>query len=137
MLALPRAAAGSLCVCLLLGLCGCDDGRIKRYPTRGTVTFVDGEPLSGGSVIFRSVEHGIRARGRVGTDGVYRLSTYEERDGAVEGKHQVMVLPVFDRHDGTSSKPVHRRYQSIRTSELEFAVTPSGPNVFDIQVEPP
>jgi hypothetical protein len=117
---------------------GCkDDGQLPTYPVTGKVLFPDGKPLVDGNVLFVSRNHELRARGRVEADGSYDLSTYEAHDGAVEGPHQVLVLPFFDRPDGPPSVPIHPRLQQFSTSGLSFQVSPDRPNEFNITVEPP
>ena len=132
-----RLSAHCLLMALLM-LPGCGkDNRPERFPVTGTVKLNDGRPLVGGTVVFRSVETGQRSRARVESDGTYHLSTFERHDGALAGKHQVLVLPLIDRIDGPPSMPVHRKLQRFETSELEFEVTAEGSNAFDIEVFPP
>jgi hypothetical protein len=123
---------------------GCGESRRETFPVRGTVTFKDGQPLAGGVVEFQSIGAGdeqINARGEIQADGTYRLTTYEEADGAVAGRHQVIVLPPVDTTGSNMSGPpppevLHRRFQSYETSGLEFTVQP-GENQYPIVVDRP
>jgi hypothetical protein len=110
----------------------------------GKVTFADGQPVTAGIVEFNSVEHKVAARGRIDSDGSFRLSTYGDGDGAIAGKHLVTIAqPILaDRplvqphqHQGRLSK-VHSRYADPNTSGLEFVVQTRGLNDFEIEVAP-
>lgn len=141
----------TLCVACIVG-CGSDG--LATYPVNGRVTFADDKPLTGGTVEFQpatppvpsNAEKGslagrISARGFIQEDGTYKLSTFEPDDGAIEGKHRVLVtpgLPPGPINSLNPSKPViNARFQRFETSGLEFTVTPDGPNEFEITVERP
>ncbi len=136
------------------GALGCGGGGSTTYPVTGRVTFPDGKPLSTGTVEFQPVAPSgdgekpsanptgrISARGMIQADGSYALGTFGTDDGAVEGKHRVLVtpgLPPGPINPASPSKPViHSRFQRYETSGLEFTVTPDGPSTFDITVERP
>jgi hypothetical protein len=57
----------------------------------GTVTR-NGQPMSGGKVLFAPLSDGARAAGIIQTDGSFQLSTQRENDGAMVGKYRVTVL---------------------------------------------
>lgn len=123
---------------------GCGDGRRATYPVTGTVKFADGTPLAGGTVEFESsdptAEH-LNARGEIQADGAFRLSTYVEGDGAIEGEHRVSVHPPQPPDSGNMSGPppkpiLHFRYRDFNTSGLTFTVKPDK-NEFPITVERP
>jgi hypothetical protein len=134
-------------ICLLLFaatllLPGCrDDGRIPTYPAGGTVKVSGGRPLAGGAILCES-PHGLAARAVIEDDGTFRLGTYEQSDGAVEGKHRVAIRPPtpddFDP-DAAPAAPllIDQRYLTMDTSGIEFNVTAAGPNQFQIDLEPP
>jgi hypothetical protein len=130
----PRAIA--IAGVLLLGVIGCGS---KLYPTRGTVTYADGSPVTEGTVVFESKdqEKPITARGEIRSDGSFELGTYKPGDGALPGKYQALVTPKFDPNavDKPSKKPpIHPRFGEFKTSKLEFDVTTAGPNEFPIKV---
>lgn len=123
---------------LLAGLAGCG-GRLR--PVEGQVVFKDGQPLAGGLVVFDRIEPAeprLSARGNLGPDGKFRLSTYTQDDGALEGRYRVAVAPPLpeDARDIGRVQVLHRRYESVETSGLEFQVT-GGKNEFRITVERP
>ncbi|MGI9427250.1 MAG: carboxypeptidase regulatory-like domain-containing protein [Bythopirellula sp.] len=79
----------------LVGASGCGDGRIKTYPTTGTV-LVNGKPAEGATVIYCPVggsEEFAKERPWDKTDGEgkYELTTFEKGDGAPAGDYTVMI----------------------------------------------
>jgi hypothetical protein len=133
-----RTKRWPLVVLLLIGVAGCGGRRL--YPVQGKVVFQDGTPLTGGLVVFEAVDPAAKvcASGPIRDDGTFRLGTDKEGDGAVAGRHRVLVVPpvppkLQERNPPT---PIHPRFQHFDTSKLEFTVVP-GPNEFTIVVEKP
>ena len=124
-------------VALALGLSGCAGG---LYPVRGTVTLDDGTPLTKGLVVFERVGGGtpITARGSVGPDGTYELSTGKPGDGVPPGRYKVLVNPLdlSDVPDEKKNLPFDIKYTKFETSGLEFEVK-TGPNEFPIKLDRP
>ena len=128
---------------------GCSDGP-RVYPVRGRVLFEDGAPADTGTIEFRSVESGLNARARIAEDGSFQLTTFEKNDGAVPGKHQVIVIqqvmvetprprdenapPESMNQPSThrAHRLVSREFSRYDSSPLEFTVEPSDQN--DLQV---
>jgi len=128
-------------VALSVSTTGCGQGnRLETAPVHGTVT-LDGEPLKMGSVIF-TPENGRSAKSQIREDGTYQLGTYEEADGAILGKHKVVIqarpklqgeskgAPLIPRY-GPSVIP--ETYADQETSPLEFEVV-EGPNEINIEL---
>ena len=88
--------AGMVC----LGALGCGNGKTYRelptdptYPVKGKVLLVDGRPAKNGHVIFNPQRKpGIQARGKIGSDGTFALSTRNDGDGALAGDYDVLVV---------------------------------------------
>ena len=130
-----------------LMLVGCSRGKEPTYRTVGTVSFTDGTPLTAGWVSFRSLDSGknVTARGQIQPDGSFELSTFFPQDGAVEGRHQAVVVAVSfhnERELPTNTPPppplVDPRFANFTTSGLEFAVSADPEkNRFVLQVTPP
>jgi len=124
-------------ILLLVGCTGND--RLPTYEAFGVVGFPDGAALSGGFILFQSMEHGKVARSVIEADGTFRLRTFEPGDGALAGKHRVSVIPAkqagFDPDEGTEPATLHVKYQDAELSGLVFEVTPEGPNDFRVVVE--
>ena len=136
-----RVVVCLLCIVLASVLCGCGSGgKLKTYQVTGKVTFPDGKPMSGGQVIFHSVDHKISASGTINGDGTCQvMSTYQPKDGAVAGLHRVTIIaPRFpiDPQNPVPPPRIAPKYFNPETSGLEFTVTSEGPNQFDFQVTP-
>jgi len=90
-----------LCAFIVVGwlliVSGCGRTPYEVAPVSGFVT-IDNKPLYQGSIVFAPVAKGEDANagkvasGRVQPDGKYRLSTYEENDGAIVGEHWVTII---------------------------------------------
>src|SRR5438105_2908960 len=88
--------AGVVGLSLLSPGCGGDTNRPKVAPVSGKVTH-KGQPLTSGDVIFTPAggmdgAAGQIATGQIGSDGTYRLTTFNTGDGAVLGTHKVTVV---------------------------------------------
>ena len=129
----------------LLTITGCSEGGPEAtYSVSGTVKLPDSTPLNGGQILFRPIKGKHSARGEIQEDGSFELSTFGSGDGAVAATHRVVITPPLpeDFMDEPAVQrryrsPIDQRYQSVRTTTLEYAVTSDGPNHFDIVVEPP
>lgn len=130
----------------LLGCLGCGSG---THPLSGTITFTDGEPareLAGGVVEIESVdaEPKVNGRGVIKEDGSFVVHTYQSGDGAVAGKHRVLIMPplhsnVVSDMPGSSGPQrlpliIDPRYSSYETSGLEIEV-PAAANSVSLQIE--
>lgn len=131
---------------------GCNKNQRPTYPAGGTVTLQDGTPLVGGRVEFQLVNDDLAptARAMIQAEGRFQLGTYHDGDGALEGEHQVLVLPPPSprRKDWENDlqlgrvkteKPslrIHSRYQRFETSGLSYRVTQEPTvNQFHLQLE--
>jgi hypothetical protein len=80
---------------------GCGRSPFELAPVTGTVT-IDGKPLTSARVMFAPVakpgthESGKPAVGRLGADGSFHLTTYDDDDGAVVGDHWVTIIRTGD-----------------------------------------
>jgi len=134
--------AGALLIVVLL--VGCS-GTSKTKAVTGTVTSASGKPLTGGRILFQPVgESSQPARGIVGADGSFELSTFQTGDGAVPGLHKVAIYPAVPQEAVNDPAAVARymaavdsRYQNIQTTPLEYMVKDDGSaNHFDIVLKP-
>lgn len=131
-----RAIVVVACLCLLTG---CSD-RHKTYPVQGKVQFKSGGPVRVGTIELKSREHDIQARGTLNTDGTFKLTTYEDGDGAIAGKHGCVVVQFVMAEGIKGHRPstigvIDRRYNSYATSGLEIEISPKGKNEITIEVE--
>ncbi len=112
-------------------LMGCGDSNPNTVPVEGRVT-LDGQPVSEGTITFQPVEpaEGFPRRPAIGllqTDGSYRLSTFDENDGAVPGSYQVMVVsvtggPTPEEPDAPEQWRIPQRYGTPGQSPLHASV---------------
>jgi len=86
---------------VLLGLSGCGKaGTATTAKVTGTVTY-KGQPAADASVAFVPEAGGGRpANGRTDAAGKFTLSTFAPSDGAVPGKHKVIVSEVSPTTQG-------------------------------------
>ena len=103
----------------------------------GSVVLEDGTPLAGGFIGFQSegpAAESVNARGSVGEDGTFVLSTFGEEDGVVAGKHRVLVRGQRQKFNNEQEKwdvipepVIHPRFRNYETSGLELTVEVERP----------
>lgn len=88
---MPRLLQASAAV-FLFTLIGCsNDGRPPTYKVSGIVT-LDGKAVEGATVSFMRADSGqYNAVSLTDASGKYELTTFEAKDGAVEGSYNVTV----------------------------------------------
>lgn len=97
LLCIPGALILSLMAILSVTGCSRSGDGLTKYSVKGSVT-VNSEPAAGVVVRFRSKDAssaGANARFPVGVtddDGVFRVSTNGEADGAVAGEYEVTIV---------------------------------------------
>ena len=121
-------------LCLLVAITlisGC--GRSNRATVTGKVVFPDGSPLTSGHVVFSPADENLRAaaQGTIDGEGKFRLGTQSGGDGVAPGKYLVAIEP-----DDRAGRAFDPRFESTKTSRLEFTVVP-GSNDFTITLEKP
>ena len=130
---------------LLLSCAGCSDKKFTTYRVDGIVKFDDGQPVKLGRIEFYQPEQDVSAYASIREDGTFSIGTEKEADGAVEGKHQVVVMQLVmspssgispvsgEMHDhGTHVDPT---YADFATSGLSFTVAPRNDNVAEFVVK--
>lgn len=116
---------------LLVAGCG-GDGRPERLPVSGVVV-IDGEPLTHGFV--QVTPTGQRAaHGKIGPDGTFQLTTFEENDGCVPGRHAVAIIATESINASSQRWHAPKKYMSNKTSGLEIDVKADGPTD-DVRIE--
>jgi hypothetical protein len=140
-----QRACWRLLIALILAVfAGC--GGDPKYPVTGKVTLPDGRPFVGAVVEFAAVEGIHSAAGLVQDDGTYVLTSEHEGDGAPPGAYRVRVIPPEEDETGNADdddpyyrrrkrSPLPPRYIGFDTSGLEFTVSDSGENNFDIAIK--
>jgi hypothetical protein len=117
---------------LLTGACGC--ARRDLYPVRGRVVFDQGgpiDPLAGGLVIFEPLDPKMKvsARGDIQPDGSFRLSTFQQGDGAPLGEYRVLVsppTPPSQAKEIPAPVVIHPRFHDLEKTPLRQTVRPEA-----------
>src|SRR5262245_21976609 len=133
----PRRLPAALILVALLVGCGGD--RPRTAVVQGKVTF-RGKPVPNGTILFHPAS-GPTAQGEIRPDGTYRLTTFREGDGAVLGKHKVVIVAMQDTggrlpEERTPLPPpiIPEKYTSIGTSDLRADVK-EGENTLDFDLQ--
>ncbi|MBC8353686.1 MAG: hypothetical protein H8E66_16940 [Planctomycetes bacterium] len=127
---------------LLLAAMGCSNGNPKTYEVTGVIRFPDGIPLTEGTIEFEAIDHEnpIMATSEIDENGVFELGTFDVDDGAVVGKHRVVVVSSHEIGTGAErpglieQSKLHPRFADFKTSGLVFEVKPEK-NELKIPVE--
>ncbi|MGQ0636681.1 MAG: hypothetical protein ACT4QC_18885 [Planctomycetaceae bacterium] len=138
-----------LVVCGLLAGCGGAD-RPALAPVSGVVRY-DGEPIEKISVSFVP-RKGAASIGVSDAEGKFRLTTFDENDGAILGNHAVTVMYLTEPVDpfqflqpGPKGKPTNlpkrpkdmpsfpAKYRTPESTDLQATVN-KGENVFMIDI---
>ena len=137
-----RLAAGSLLGVAIVVAAGCRGGRLPVAPVQGKVLY-RGNPLQFGGVMFQP-NVGPPAKGKISSDGTFRLTTYREGDGAVVGTHRVRITcfeiqrpghqhAQSEQEAGAGRSLIPRKYCSFATSGLQVEVgSTNEPFVFEL-----
>ena len=115
---------------------GCSH-RPKTAPVHGKVTY-KGKPVPNGTVSFIP-DGGTAATGEIGPDGSYALTTFRKGDGAILGKHKVVISALEAGNPGevAASLPapiVPTKYMNLSTTDLRAEVKDEDNTIdFDLQ----
>lgn len=101
-------------------IAGCGDGRPERVAVSGRV-LIDGKPLEIGFVQV-APEGNRPAYGTLGPGGRFTLTTFDERDGCVRGKHRIAVISKKDLGSSAIQWFAPKKYLGPATSGLEIEV---------------
>ena len=121
---------------LAIFLGGCSD-LPRAYNAAGVVVYSDGTPVQGGRIETRCADSPYTARGLIDSAGRFTLTTFKTNDGAIAGKHQVLVIQRFTANVDDMAKhaehtsqirKLDRKYASYGTSGLEIEIDPSSEN---------
>ncbi len=118
----------NLKVALALGCCivsGCGKNektnRLPVFKVGGTIVY-KGKPVTGADVTFFCVEKDKSAFGRTDEQGHFKLTTYASNDGAVAGKHVVVVQKLEQPQNTFVEPPVDSpQYDPLRVEKAATA----------------
>lgn len=123
--------------CLLCLSCAETKDQFPTMKVDGSVSY-QGAALEAGTVTFFPVAGGKHAIGMIGKEGAFTLSTYESGDGAVLGKHKVVINVSYESPDGVpvpdSVPRVPVKYSNPETTTLTAEVTLDGQNQFPFEL---
>jgi hypothetical protein len=111
-------ACGAACLCLLT-VVGCNQGP-KLVKVSGQV-LIDGEPVKGGFIQVVPKEERA-ATGKIGEDGRFSLTTYQEEDGVVLGTHDVAVMATRQLSPTRTEHLVPPKYANPATSGVTTTI---------------
>jgi hypothetical protein len=122
---------------LVVSVIGCTDTAARTYPVRGIVRFPDGKLLRDGSIEFEILgrDDPVTARGIIGPDGSFGLGTFELEDGALVGKHRVVVFADYmigggaERPGLIPEQQLDPKFRDYRRSGLVYEVKPELNNI--------
>jgi hypothetical protein len=91
---------------------------------------LNGKPLAeGGTVVFEPEQRGKMAVGPIAADGTFELTTYQQGDGAIVGRHRVAVTPLVELVADTAQSQqsvqeplIPHKYQAATSSGIVFDV---------------
>ena len=117
-----------ICLLLLIVLSGCGSDHVAGT---GTVKYDSGEPVPGGTVVFKTVQH--QYQGEIAADGSFQLGGLKPGDGLPPETYKVAVLG-FD----TDDRPlVAAKFTDAEKSGLSFEVKKGEKNHFEVVVKKP
>jgi len=140
---LYRVLIGGMVGVALVGTLGCGSkpGTAPTAKVTGTVTY-KGQPADGASVAFvpDGGQGGRPASGTTDGSGKFTLSTFAPSDGAIPGKHKVLITEA----SGSSEPPpmpgmpdykekksrFPAKYGNLQTTTFNAEVKTGGPNDF-------
>jgi hypothetical protein len=129
-----RCLALAIASIVASGCGGRDPNELPTVSAAGTVTY-QGKPVAKGGIQFQP-EKGRPASGMI-ADGKFTLTTYQDGDGAVAGKHKVAVSVTEDvkTKDGDTNVKylIPEKYASPETSKIVVEI-PAGGNK-DIKID--
>lgn len=117
---------------------GCNSG---RYPVTGRVTYDDGSPVTGGTVIAETNIDGkvVALQGNIESDGSFRMGGAAPGDGAQPGSYRVLITSptLSDAEKAQGKRPaLGGKYASFDSSGITLEVKP-GKNDLAIKVARP
>jgi hypothetical protein len=127
------------CVLLtILAFVGCQS-RPPLGHVKGTVTYRD-KPVPNGTISFIPEVPGTSATGTIEADGSYKLKTAGAGEGALVGKHKVMIVALQDMSGRLPEERnplpppiVPVKYMNLATTDLQAEVK-QGDNIIDFKL---
>jgi hypothetical protein len=128
------------CGCCTLS--SCSNSPYELGYVHGTA-FCNGKPMTGGFVIFSPIPNdpgsptekpGKPATGKFDKEGKFVLTTFDEEDGAVAGKHTARVsMPSVDEDDPPNPPCGGKVFESGTTTERIFDIVAGETHEFTLE----
>jgi hypothetical protein len=153
LLSMSKSGAAVFCLFILIAGCGgaADDkwtkDRPKTFQVSGTVS-LNGTPVAGATVNFISVDGKSSPFGVTDTSGRFRLTTFDQHDGAPLGNYKVTITKKTVETKPHPKEPetqpaivvkttwdVPENYSVAAKSGLEAQVTDGGKNEFTFDLK--
>jgi hypothetical protein len=132
-----RGLVAGLALTLSVAGCSSDPDKVGAVRAAGTVAY-KGKPLETGSIQFIP-EKGRSASGAI-KDGKFALTTYDEDDGAVPGRHTVVISAYKEvkfpgRVESEQVLIVPERYANAGSSGLTVEIPSGGKQDIELKLE--
>jgi hypothetical protein len=133
-LSVSAAVRCTAVVALLLATTGCDSGP-TMHPVKGKVVIKGSNAsLESGNIAFQSVASpDVISSGYIEEDGSFELYSNQNKPGALEGEHHVLVQPPEVEYG--RSKLIPDKYRAFDTSGITKTVAP-GENDIVVELDP-
>jgi hypothetical protein len=132
---IQRAAIAPAVIALLAVVLGCAPS--DKVTVSGRVTRVDGSPVVGARVVFRSPETGKSARAITGEEGTYSLGTVERGDGVHPGGYYVVIVEDRGSIENPRPRTFHAKYERPNTSGFVIRIKEGESTNFDMELDLP
>jgi len=118
----------------LASISGCSEKRVAVFPVTGKLTF-EGQAPEGAQVVLHPVSsteaNNVTAAGSVKSDGTFKITVYEDGDGAPAGDYVATVqwfrFVADEGSGGRGPNVLPAKYASAETSPIKVTVK-SGTN---------
>lgn len=133
-------ASSFLCLALCVVISTGCSGKSDTAPVRGKVSY-KGKSVPYGTVTFIPIDGGPPATGEIQGDGSFEMTTYSSGDGAILGKHRVVIIALEDnsgklpeQRNPLPAPIIPQHYGNSATSKLTFQVK-EGENTPNFELE--
>ncbi|QDT52106.1 hypothetical protein Pan44_01150 [Caulifigura coniformis] len=134
-----RRVVASLLSVALVGCGAEEDVRPALQPAQGTLT-INGKPAQGALVVLHPADgknfdsRGSRPQGAVGQDGAFKVTTYQDGDGAPAGDYNVAIL-WFGKSGNASADLLAGAYARPEQTGIRITVAPGSTELEPIEIK--
>lgn len=111
-------------------------------PAQGIVRFDDGEPVTSGSIEFRSLADGTRYASRLDSEGRFHLEDQRGVRTVPAGEYEIVVVQIvmtedLALEDHRHGRTVPRRYADYSTSDLRATIDDDTASPIEVTLDAP